>query len=519
MDFFTNKDSNVFALKNLGNVNGAVMARYSRAKDGLRTIIEKEFIENGELSVDKADDLIERILIQFGDDSVGELEGAHLCLEDISMLATKLIEHRRIGLSPIEKSSRYVDYTTPIDGNFRYYTPKLNKRLTKLYNKKMDEIFINCGLLMKVVKSYLEIKKPITEAEYPFNGKILKYDESDPDFKKFKMTYNNDLKTKTCDVVRSFLPLSTLTNVGLFGNGRSYSHMINHLLSCELDEGEKLGQQAKEELSKLIPHYVRRTEKNEYSIETRKAMQKLADEISELIGEIPMEMDESIKSEYSYALPATIATTCLYPYMSISFQTIKEFLFDNKDYIGKVIKTYNGKRLNRRHRPDRGFEGGYPFTFDLVTEWAVYKDLMRHRMGTIQIQKLDNNLGFNMPKEIEEIGPETLALANKILKASDDIIKALKKAGKHNEVEYCILHGHNVRWMIGMNLRALTHMIELRTTKQGHPNYRRICQKMYRLLKGSYPSLANCIDFVNEDEVYWSRADSEAKQREKEEKL
>ncbi len=108
--YFSNLDDQVFVVKNLAGMTGAVMARYSRTQNGLRETLLQEFVAKDKLKVAKASKLIERVLIAFGDDSVGELEGAHLSFEGISLLATKIIEHRRIGGSPIEQSTRYVRF-------------------------------------------------------------------------------------------------------------------------------------------------------------------------------------------------------------------------------------------------------------------------------------------------------------------------------------------------------------------------------------------------------------------------
>ena len=105
--YVSNPGGKVFVLSLPAGYNGAAMVRYSRSNDDLQSVIVKEFIdEKGQIKFSRADELVERILIQFGDDSVGELEGAHICIEDISNLATKEIEDCRIGGSPIEKSSR-----------------------------------------------------------------------------------------------------------------------------------------------------------------------------------------------------------------------------------------------------------------------------------------------------------------------------------------------------------------------------------------------------------------------------
>jgi thymidylate synthase ThyX len=44
-----------------------------------------------------------------------------------------------------------------------------------------------------------------------------------------------------------------------------------------------------------------------------------------------------------------------------------------------------------------------------------------------------------------------------------------------------------VRWLMGMNDRAAMHMLELRTTKQGHPQYRKLCQEIHSAIKKADP--------------------------------
>jgi hypothetical protein len=42
-------------------------------------------------------------------------------------------------------------------------------------------------------------------------------------------------------------------------------------------------------------------------------------------------------------------------------------------------------------------------------------------------------------------------------------------------------------------------MLELRTTPQGHPEYRKVCQKMHRLIadKARHPAIAGMMSFVD----------------------
>ena len=107
-NYFTNSKSDVFVLTNLPEViKGTLFSRYSRTNKDLRSLFLEEFVSSKYLKdffknqtainqkfldTKKAEDFYKRILIGFGDDSVAELGGAHLAIENISVLATKSLE-------------------------------------------------------------------------------------------------------------------------------------------------------------------------------------------------------------------------------------------------------------------------------------------------------------------------------------------------------------------------------------------------------------------------------------------
>ena len=263
--YVTDTESDVFAVRGLDGIVGAVYARYSRAATGFRETLLKEFVEEGQIDSKKAGNLIERVLIAFGDDSVGELEGTHVSFENISILASKDIEDRRIGGSPIEKSTRYVLYDQKgEDGNYRYYRDPalMASPLAADYTETMDFIFDTYAKLVEPMQDYYRKLKPIDEAEYDVNGDGTKERLSDlkeePDIKAFKITYKMDIRTKACDTLRYLLPLSTLTNVGMFGNGRFFQGLLSALWTAELPESGRLADTTKTQLDRVIPHYVKR---------------------------------------------------------------------------------------------------------------------------------------------------------------------------------------------------------------------------------------------------------------------
>jgi len=72
--------------------------------------------------------------------------------------------------------------------------------------------------------------------------------------------------------------------------------------------------------------------------------------------------------------------------------------------------------------------------------------------------------------------------------------------GYEAEAQYAALFGHRVRYKFMLNARAAFHFIELRSSPQGHPGYRRVVNKMHELIKTAHPSIATAMAFVNKDE-------------------
>jgi thymidylate synthase ThyX len=521
--YVTDVGGDIFAIKNLSGITGAVYARYSRAKTGFQETLLKEFIQAGMINQEKADQLIERVLVAYGDDSVGELEGAHVSFENISAIGEKAVVDHRIGGAFITQSTRYVYYDQKADnGLYRYYRdPKiLNSPLGEEYIRVMDLCFDTYARMVPVLKNYLQTKKPIEEAEYDINGdgkkeKMLELIE-EAHLKGFKQTYESDLRAKVCDILRVLLPLSTFHNTGVFGNGRFFQGMISNFHSNPLTEMQNMGASTFEALNEVIPKYVKRAKKNEYMIWTEEAMQKLTDEM--LQGIEPEKTEEvSLMPSYQSQEDFDISTTAtmLYAYSNLSLKQLIEFVTKLPEEKRNLIRqTYIGDRATRRDRPGRALEDGYPYKFDLLVTFQVFKDLMRHRMSSQIWQAFTPEHGFHIPEEVKELGLEKDMLAAE--EEARNLYSKLVTAGLKNEAQYAVLHGHKTRWIFQANDRALMHMLELRTTPQGHPEYRMICQQIHQEITKRSPWRADAMKFVDHNEYYWSRADSEAKQRVKE---
>ena len=78
---------------------------------------------------------------------------------------------------------------------------------------------------------------------------------------------------------------------------------------------------------------------------------------------------------------------------------------------------------------------------------------------------------------------------------------------------------YKIRWYFTLNLREAYHLIELRTTPQGHTNYRKVCQLMFQKIKEVHPTLAAAMKFVDMNDYVLGRLASEMKTEEKKELL
>lgn len=521
--YVTDTEGDVFAVKGLDGIVGAVYARYSRAPGGFRETLLKEFLATGTVDAAKAQDLIERILIAYGDDSVGELEGTHLSLENISILATKEIEDRRIGGSPIEQSTRYVFYDQrDANGGFRYHRPSevMASPHAAAYVETMDFIFATYCELIEPMKSFYTERKPFETAEYDVNGDGVKERYADlaalPDAEKhqkaFRITYNADIRTKACDSLRALLPIATKTNVGIFGNGRFFQHVLSHCYTSRITEVRDIAAQAQAQLDQVIPRYVKRAKANAYAQAVDTEMAVLAGKL--FSGLEPQKQPDVDLVERAVSDDDLTIAHMLFPYLTLPLQQVITAVQSMDDGSKRrVINAYVGRRQTRRDRPGRALEAGYPYTFDLCTDFGTYKDLERHRMSTQLRQRFTPTIGFAMPADIVTAGFEGR------VQACVDRAQLLYQRLTHELPEaasYATLHGSKVRWTLGMNDRALMHMIELRTQPAGHISYREICQAMHKLVAARSPWRAEAMRFADHDSYESARGDSEARQRVKE---
>lgn len=503
--YISDVDADIFVIGNLNpEVVGAALARYSRAPTGIKETIAREFLNpDGTPNEVKGTELIDRVVNKYGDESVAELAVAPLCIENVSNLMTKIIEDCRIGGSPIEESTRYVLYDVKHNDQWRYVRPQsiMKSGLAEPYVKTMDFLFETYAGLVEPMQEFFRKKLPAStfkiEVEREGHVAMLGSDAllNDNEKRAHRLAYGFTIRSAACDIIRCILPASTKANMGLVGNGRFYSGLISKLLSQDLDEGWLLAENVRKALGTQIPTFIRRAGKNEYLVENQKKIRELS---VALFKDVPIEMVPEVVliedrvEDYTINLLANI----IFPYVQHSTMQIRNIVRAlPEEEKNKILSTVLGERKSKRDRPPRAFEYGYPINFDVVTGFAEYRDLQRHRMLTQQRQDMNVSLGYSVPEEIEEMGKGEVV--QECFERSESLHSDLIKAGLVREAQYAPLFNHFIRWNMGMNLREMGHLTELRSQKAGHPKYRRTVQVMAKLYLKRHPEMGSVLKFVD----------------------
>ncbi|MDQ6691825.1 MAG: FAD-dependent thymidylate synthase [Candidatus Dormibacteraeota bacterium] len=486
--YFTNLDRPVFALRNLPEVvKGALFSRYSRTEKSLRRVLLEEFLREPEFGLDqlmveggedrrvatrKAEEFYERVLVGYGDDSVAELAGAHVAVEGVSTLAAKALQDSRIGLSPLEKSTRYVRFDRPdAEGRFAYHrSPELSH---PIYERAADHLFETFSDMLEVVLAGVRDGFPIEPGET-------------------ERAWKTATRAKALDLLRGLLPAATHTNLGLYGNGRAFEYLITKMAGQDLPECRQLASSLHGELSQVIPSFVRRAIDDKYGRPAALRLQAQAEQLR-LLAPLEQAGDEmaSVKLiEYDTDAERKVVAAALFPHSAMPLAELQETWVDP----APVLEAILGGRTNRRQRAPRALEHA-TYTFEVVANFAAYRDLQRHRMLTQDRQLLGASLGYDVPSRLVEMGLDQRYRA--AMDAAGAAWRLIAADSGPQLAQYIVPLGYRIRWYFRVSLREIFHLCELRTTPQGHPDYRRVAQQMFRRVHEVHPRLAQYAKFVD----------------------
>jgi thymidylate synthase ThyX len=527
--FFTNLERDTFGLKLPQEVAGALFSRYSRSAKSLRRTFLDEFLGDPELALKdllggqipagddsaalkKARAFFERVLVGYGDDSVAQLGGAHIACENISNVAAKLLEDARIGIAPLEKSTRYVRFDQKdAAGNYLFYRePKIMaSRHRDAYLEVMNMLFETYSKQMEPMLDHVAKSLPIEQLDVrdPVSGKGMSYAEAAKDerLKRWAETaYRATVRAQACDVLRSYLPAATLTNVGMFGAGQAFEYLVSKLYSHDLSEAQALAAAIHGELNQLIPSFVKRAQRNDYLVATTAAAKALAAHSAALK---PVATGEPVTLvDYDADAEEKVIAAMLYGQARQPLGQLRKVAAAMSPVERRqILQEFFSKRRHRRDRLSRAFENVY-YTFDILGNLGLYRDLHRHRILTQERQDFTTVHGYDTPPEIEEGGFKSEF--DRCMKRAAELCEQLY-ADLPGEAQYVVPFAYKIRWYIKLNLREALHMCELRTMPQGHPDYRFICQEIWRKIQSVHPALAESGKFMDWQKYRLGRLQSE----------
>ncbi len=513
--YFTNLDQPVFALVNLPEVvKGALFARYSRSPLSLRRLFLQEFVGDldieGDQTIDatvglrRAEELYDKVFFEYGDDSVAQLGGVHLACEQASNVLTKVLEWGRL-MAYLEQSTRYIAYDQRLGGRYRYYRDPdiLSSSLGTRYIADMDRIFDAYSGLVPQMQEFFRATTP--------------KDASDSDF-----AYRTAIKARALDAIRGMLPASSLSNLGIYGTGQAYEALLLRMRSHPLPESRAYADLMLTELRKVVPSFLKRVDlpdrgerTSAYLADTRDSMEAVVDNLfgDETGGAVDDDVVELVDFDPDGEIKVVAAM--LYPHTSLSETTIEARVraMSVQDRLD-VMKAYVGHRENRRQRPGRAFERT-DYRFDVLSDYGAFRDLQRHRMLTIEWQPLSPRHGYVMPDAVTAAGVENEFRG--AMERSASLHTALME-DHPDQAAYAVSLAYRVRYSMQFNAREAMHMLELRTTPQGHEAYRRVCQRMHTAIaeKAGHVALAEAMRFVDHSgEPALGRLDAERRAEER----
>ncbi len=495
----TNVDAPVASFMTGSEVVVALMARYSRAKLPLREVWVREFFGNDE----QAGVLLRRVTTEFGDDSVLQLGTVSMMCEMVSQLGVKAIEDGRLG-AYLEKSTRYVNLGEKVNGHYLYFRPPeimQDEEMGERYEVVMDEAFETYQ------KAYL------ATVEY-LQNKIPKKDEEKD------AVYKAAVRAKALDLVRVFLPMATLTNVGFTMSAQSLEHMVNKMAASNLQEVQWLGEEILEEADKVLPTLTERVGNPRYGGAAQEHLKQVVGNLEAKAKSI-VEAESSARNE---ATPAELGVKlvwnsqdnatrvvagALYPYLGtgVSFEEAVELVRNMSDAERReIIEAAVGQRTDRRQKPGREFELAQ-YTLEVVSTVGEWRDMQRHRMLTPMRQWFTMELGYSTPKEFTEIevdGRKLTEIYAEHMEKRQELYAEVSEQVSPEGSGYVVGFGNLMRWSITANLREFYHMLPLRAGPAGHSGYRRIAVDMFLELYKIDPQLVEpmrrFIDFSGDEE-------------------
>ncbi len=413
-----------------------------------------------DLNEDASRKFHERWVVGYGHSSVAEHAVLSIAIENVSFLATKVLEDNRLA-SYTEKSTRYQAFNKE-----SFYKPPavMESRHGALFEATVHGI----------VDTYRDLTRKL----HPYMDALLDnvaYEK--PQVRKMRCS------NMVLDNTRYLLPVAFLTNLGMTINARSLEHVIVKLLSHPLEEMQEIGEELREAGVEVTPTLIKYTKPNNYLMRCEAALFQHAEE--QLSNAVSAD-DEDVRLVEAEENPeVNIIAALLYRFSSLSYTEVRDQVLRMTEAERERIFRSALDGRGRHDAPLRELEHAY-FTFDILVDYGAFRDIQRHRMCTQTNQLLTTSHGYDVPEAIEAAGFESEFRS--CMERAEETYKRIRE-DLPAEASYILPLAFRKRVLIKWNLRELYHFVELRSGITGHSSYRKIAQKIYLILKERHPLL------------------------------
>jgi len=393
--YVTNLDRPVYALRNLPEeVMAVLFAYYSRSTDSLRDNLrrlldegdralqprlQEERDEGVEQAKAKARAVHEKWVVGYGHASVAEHAVVHLAIEDISIVATKVLEDNRLASYtekstrsvPVDRDSFHLEADVAASPEAEIYTACC-RNLLGLYTELMPQVIAQVSRQVPRPEDWTERR------------------------------HQSVCRAKAFDLLRYLLPAATRTNVGLTVNGRALEHLLTKLYSHPLAELRALAAALRAEAEAIVPTLIKYAAPNDY---LGGARERIADLVAEHLPPSPREVpSNSARLLHAPAEPYTeLATAILYEAASRPFDAVRQRVAAlGESAQAAIVDSYLAGR-GPFDAPLRALEH-LVYTFEIVLDYGAFRDIQRHRMCTQTTQLLTTAEGYETPPELEALG-------------------------------------------------------------------------------------------------------------------
>lgn len=413
-----------------------------------------------QVSREKAADFHERWVLGYGHASVAEHAVVHLAVENLSRLACDTLEDNRLA-SYTEKSSRYQvmpqDYfhiPAELDGE---------PQLRQAYVAAARELFRSYFGLIEGCMKHLRRSVGQREGER-------------------ESSYHLRLRRLATDGCRAALPAATLTNVGVTANARALEHAVSKLLSADLAEERRLGEDLREQGRRITPTLIKYADRNKYLEASARRDWQLPLLLDTPAAPAPVKVR---LVHWDVQAEAKVAAALLFRQSAADYPSAWQRAQEmDPEARQRLIDGYL-EAMGDHDAALREFEL-VDYTFELVMDYGAYREFKRHRMQSYFPQPLSVDLGYRQPLLVAEAG-----LAGEFQEAMARAEEGCRRVAQFSPrvAQYLATHGHYRRVLSKLNLRECYHLFKLRSAKQAHESVREPVTEAMRLAVATHPQL------------------------------